>query len=254
MQIEENVIAVLEGLKFDGYNAVIEQKLDRKLYLAVDEVLQACGGKWNRRAKAHVFPIDAAELVSRAVAQGSIVTASEMGFFATPSPLAVQLVEDAEVGPNHSVLEPSAGSGRIIDAMMDGAGSITAVEFDAQRRESLRSCYSSPRFSNTITVEPAMDFLDYEASEPFDRVVMNPPFGKVGKGDHIDHVDHAYSMLDHGGTLVSVLPAGVKFRTDKKHSAFRKRFAHGTIEDLPEGSFKESGTSVRAVVLKVRCP
>lgn len=251
MQIADDVITVLEGLKFDGCNATIEQQLDRKLYVAVDEVLQACGGKWNRRAKAHVFPIDAAELVSRVIAQGSIVTASEMGFFATPAVLSASLVEAANVTEDSVVLEPSAGSGRILDALIDqGVRHVIAVELDQKRARALKGFYTA----NWGYRVEEMDFLDFVADEPIDAVVMNPPFGKVGKGDHLDHIDHAYGMLAKGGTLVSVLPAGVKFRSDKRTKAFRSRFSHGTIEDLPDDAFKESGTKVRTVMLKVTRP
>ena len=258
MQIADNVLAVLSELQFNGTNAVITGQLDRKLYVKVNEVLEACGGKWNRKAKAHVFPIDAAELVGRAIASGVVVTASEMGFFATPAPIAAQLVEDADVRPEHSVLEPSAGNGVIIDALLDlGFGppfNITAIELDRERNERMRKFYASlSRFRKLVTVQRECDFLNYEPDEPFDRVVMNPPFGKVGKGDHLDHVDHAFSMLDTGGILVSVLPQGVVFREDKRHKAFRKKYTseHGSIIELLEGSFKSSGTDVRTCVLKV---
>lgn len=257
MQIAENIITVLEQLQFNGNNAVISGQLDRKTYLKVNEVLEACGGKWNRKAKAHVFPIDAAELVSRAIASGEVVTASEMGFFATPPQLAIDLVDMAEIKPNHSVLEPSAGSGAIIDALIDrGVAHITAIELDHYRNEQMRKFYASMKHgaAEIVTVQHPCDFMNYEPDEPFDRVVMNPPFGKVGKGDHLDHVFHAFTMLDAHGVLVSVLPAGVKFRTDKRHKEFRDWFAehHGVLSDLPDNAFKSSGTSVRTCVLQVR--
>lgn len=256
MQIAENIITVLEQLSFEGTNAKITEQLDRKTYLAVNEVLEACGGKWNRKAKAHVFPIDAAELVSRAVASGSVVTASEMGFFATPPELAAELVEMAEIRPTHSVLEPSAGNGVIVDALLDrGVAHITAIELDRGRNDQMRKFYSSmAKAAGIVTVQGACDFMNYDADEPFDRVVMNPPFGRVGKGDHLDHVVHAFTMLDEHGVLVSVLPAGVKFRQDKRHSEFRDWFKehHGVLSDLPDNAFKSSGTSVRTCVLQVR--
>lgn len=256
MQIADNVLAVLSELKFDGTSAVITGQLDRKLYLKVNEVLEACGGKWNRKAKAHVFSIDAAELVGRAIASGVVVTAAEMGFFATPIDLAASLVDDADVQAAHHVLEPSAGVGVIVDAILDRDAHVTVIELDRERNERMRKFYtSSSRFRNLVTVQRECDFLNYEPDEPFDRVVMNPPFGKVGKGDHLDHVDHAYGMLTSGGILVSVLPQGVQFREDKRHKAFRKKYGEdGSITELPEGSFKESGTDVRTCVLKVVKP
>jgi type I restriction-modification system DNA methylase subunit len=69
----------------------------------------------------------------------------------------------------------------------------------------------------------------------------------------IDHVMHAFKFLKPGGKLVSVMSAGITFRQDRKAVAFREMLeAHnGQIIPLPEGSFKESGTGVNAVIVTV---
>ena len=65
------------------------------------------------------------------------------------------------------------------------------------------------------------------------------------------HVLHAARFLSPGGRLVSVMSAGVTFRTSAKHAAFRDFVAahNGAIEPLPEGAFKPSGTSVNTVIV-----
>lgn len=67
---------------------------------------------------------------------------------------------------------------------------------------------------------------------------------------------HALGFLRPGGRLVSVMSAGVKYRQDAKTRAFRELVEQhsGTIEDLPEDAFRESGTSVRTVVVTMDAP
>jgi 16S rRNA G1207 methylase RsmC len=133
---------------------------------------------------------------------------------------------------------------------------VVCVELDQLMSKAL----AVARFHNgkRATVLNASDFLDV-SFEPvaeknkFDRVVMNPPFLKVGKGDQLDHVQHALKMLKRGGELASIMSAGVEFRQDKRYVAFRDWvYSHaGTIERLPSRSFHASGTDVETVVVRV---
>jgi len=87
----------------------------------------------------------------------------------------------------------------------------------------------------------------------YDRIVMNPPFEK---GQDVKHVLHAYSLLKPGGRVVAIMGAGVSFRQDKLYRDFRQtlRALGGTMEKLPPGSFKASGTGVNAVVVTLDKP
>lgn len=64
----------------------------------------------------------------------------------------------------------------------------------------------------------------------------------------------AFSLLAVGGTLVAIMPSGVMFRENKKTTMFRvnilNRYAV-LVEDNPGGSFKESGTMVNTVRVKL---
>lgn len=256
MRVSEEVLTVLGAqLTYRAdKSVVIEGQLDRKLYVKVDETLQACGGKWNRKAKAHLFGCDPFELISGVIATGEVMTASDLGFFPTPSRLAQQLVELADVRPGHQVLEPSAGDGVIVDHILAAGAVANVFELDPMRHAALvRSQANIHDWTIAAAVYPTpIDFMTYEAPEPFDRVVMNPPFARVGLGDHIDHVRHAFKMLITGGVLVSVMPSSIEFRTDRRHAAFRAEvLACGTITKLPEGSFKSSGTNVNTCVVRM---
>lgn len=98
-----------------------------------------------------------------------------------------------------------------------------------------------------------MDFLTVvPPDEPlgFDVVLANPPFSKQ---QDIDHVRHAYRFLRFGGRLVAIMAAGVLFRQNRKTVEFRQWVLSlgGDIEELPEGTFKEEGTMVRAVLVTI---
>ncbi len=262
MQIANEVLQALALVEVVSGNMTKMPKLERGLYLKVDQVLQACGGRWNKKAKAHVFDCDphsdhARERIESAIVLGEVTTDADLGFFATPRPLAYQLVELADVRPGHMVLEPSAGEGAIVEAILDREANCLSIERDERRRKKLIDRYAGhPTFAleSGLGREGAHDFMEYAAFEPFDRVVMNPPFMKCGIGDHLDHVRHAFSMLVPSGMLVAVMPSGIRFRNDKRHREFREWIVGdgGAIQDLPAGSFKASGTDVNTCVIRMR--
>ena len=254
MQVTEEVLTVLSRcLEINGANVKIIEALDRKLYVKVNEVLEAVGGKWSRKAKAHVFqaqrdPIDAIENV---LLCGEVTTDADLAFFQTPTALAIALVDQAQIEPGHYALEPSAGSGALVFPMLEAGAVVTAVERSDTRRQALIK-FARDHPAVDLQVADVDDFVHFATSEPFDRVVMNPPFKKIGIGDHLSHVSHAYQMLVPGGTLVAVLPAGVMFRADFRHRRFREwAEQRGTITALPDDSFRESGTGVRTCVVHI---
>lgn len=253
MKLDESTLEQLSLCTVSYPNIVRMPQMDRKVYRKVDEALQALGGKWTRKVAAHVFEeLDDKQITARiqtAINLGEVTTNADLGFFATPPEPARKIVAMAEIDETHSVLEPSAGEGHLYREICKyNPIFIALVERDHDRRQQLLRIQRD--YDEVCAHE---DFMDFEESEPYDRVVMNPPFYQVGRGDHLDHVAHAYTMLAPGGILVSILPAGVLFRGDKRHTKFRAKFGElGKFTELPEGSFKASGTDVRTCVLRVR--
>jgi predicted RNA methylase len=240
ISIGDDVRDVLDNAMCEGNNLTLTGQLSRDLYVKTNKVLKALGGKWNRKAKAHIFAEPAGALIAKALSDGGVADEKwNRQAFYTPPELAKYLVRLAGVEDGEPVLEPSAGGGSIARAIMDAGAFPTCVEIDP------KCCEALDKMFRVIQ----RDFLSYTISG-WDRIVMNPPF--TG-GQDIQHVSHALDLLSDDGTLVAVMPAGVKTCQYKKYVAFRERVDNmrGRFIDLPEGAFKASGTMVRTVALVV---
>lgn len=164
--------------------------------------------------------------------------------FPTPRPLAERMAAMLDLHPGMSVLEPSAGTGRLVEACLPYGVFPVCVEwsYDAYRficEKYPVGCYHA-------------DFMEWEPPyiPDFDRVIMNPPFSN---GCDIDHVRRAHFMLKDGGILVAIMGEGAFFRNDRRGQEFRAWLdsVRGTSEKLPDGTFNQSGTGVntRLVVI-----
>lgn len=244
-KIPQEVLDVLnESVRVEGLRIILTRELDRKLYVAVDKVLKALGGKWDR--KGHAFASDPAPLLAEILGAGAVVDPKKNGFFPTPLALAEELIREADLEPGMLVLEPEAGRAGLADL----AAAIVGVD-------SVHCCELLPE-NLAVLVEKGYlilgrDFLQVEPIPKYDRVIMNPPF--EGLLD-IDHVRHAYVFLKPGGRLTAIMSAAVDFRQDKKVKAFRKfvEESGGWWQANPEGSFKESGTMVNTVTVLIEGP
>jgi 16S rRNA G1207 methylase RsmC len=147
------------------------------------------------------------------------------------------MVELSDIKPGMSVLEPSAGSGNIVSALIEEGGcTITAVEINSKLCNYLRENFTT--IKNVIND----DFFNCNGSlGMFDRVVMNPPFDK---GIDIKHIQLALTFLKPGGALVALCANGPR-QNDKL-----RRIAD-EWEVLPSGSFKGAGTGVDVAMLKI---
>lgn len=241
MKIEENVLKILDDSTIEENVLKLNSgQLDRKMYLAVNKILEAMGGKWNRKMKGHVFEGDVKEKLDHVLLTGEIDPPKKFGYFPTPKTIIEKMIEKAEILSGHSILEPSAGQGHILDEFYKpDIEPCVAVELLDDNRKILKK--------KGYYVADEKDFLKYNTSK-FDRIIMNPPFEKQAD---IDHVTHAFELLEDYGRLVSIMSAGILFRENNKTKEFRKLVEdnNGSIEKLPENSFKESGTLVNTVMV-----
>jgi len=172
---------------------------------------------------------------------------SAFQLFQTPPEIAARLVAAArgqrsadgdQPGPLR-ILEPSAGLGRLLDALASASprlgGEIVAVEVAANLAGEL---YRQERAGVVIKQR---DFLTCTPGELglFDSVVMNPPFHL--RAD-VRHILHARQFLKPGGRL-----AALCFDTPER--AAKLKPLCDTWEPIPAGAFAKEGTRVPVVLL-----
>lgn len=162
------------------------------------------------------------------------------GYFPTPSAIVRRMIDLADIRPGMTVLEPSAGTGAIADAIRQAGVESVCVEINW----TLATILEKKGYRVYC-----QDFLDFHIE--VDRVVMNPAFEYL---QDTDHIRHAYDCLAPDGILVSIASEGPFFRSDRKAVAFREwlESVGGTSEKLPDGSFLSSGTGVatRIVIIE----
>ena len=171
-----------------------------------------------------------------------VVSAPQL--FPTPADVTARMVSLAAIEEGNEVLEPSAGTGRLLDALIspDQTGwncapvsRLVAVELNQELAKRLRVTYACADVHEK-------DFLGCNGDlGKFDRVLMNPPFQN---GDDIKHIQHALTMLKPGGMVVALCANGPRQEAKLRPIAT-------SWEELPTDTFKDSGTGVRAVLLTI---
>lgn len=162
-----------------------------------------------------------------------VVSAPQL--FPTPADLAARMVELADIEPGMRVLEPSAGTGRILEQLPEGC-EVVAVEINA----ALGGRLDADRRAVVIG-----DFLQCTPETlwgSFDRILMNPPFANA---DDIKHIRHALRFLKPGGKLVAICANGPRQNAQLRPLVEQHG---GEWENLPPDTFAESGTAVNTAL------
>lgn len=244
MQVAQPILEILERSALVGSTLTLPPgNLDRPVYEAVNKVIVAAGGKWNRSKKCHVFEGEAIDTIDPILLTGEYTrTKQDFGQFDTPADVVPGLLMLAKIEPGMTLLEPSAGLGNIVFEAESQGARVAAYEVDANRA---LACQKRCLLRGGMIVG---DFLCAEPTPAFDIVAMNPPFAK--KAD-IEHVMHAAKFVKPGGKLVAIMSPGHTFRTDARSVAFRAflKERNAWEQALPMGSFKESGTNVNSMLV-----
>lgn len=161
--------------------------------------------------------------------------------FKTPHDLARRMAAELQA-EGKSVLEPSAGTGRLLDAVHDTCTprNMVAVEVNQELCDALNKREFSVPF-----MAFRFDFLQATWAELglHDRIIMNPPFKNA---EDIEHIKHALTFLKPGGRLVALCADGPRQREQLARL--------GTYEPLGAGVFAEEGTGVNVALLIVDKP
>ncbi len=247
MQVDAEVLHVLSQARTAGKCLTMAQGLTRALYLRTNLVLESVGGKWSRKHKAHVFEQDADVAIASILHSGQTVIPQDFGYYPTPPDVVARMLELAELRPRHTVLEPSAGQAAIARQVCAFGANVDCVELLDGNIAVLRQLQAQGVLRGSIL---QADFLAITPTPNYDRIIMNPPFAKQAD---IHHVLHALQFLKPIGQLVAVMAAGVKFRENKLTNQLRNLIIDrgGSIEELPSGAFKASGTGVNTVIVTI---
>lgn len=218
-------------------------QLAPKLYADVKKILAAAGGKWSTKAAAFLFTRDPRPQLAQAVGTGKVVsTKKATQAYYTPAPIVAAMLSHLPANlTGLSILEPSAGEGAIADALKAAGAHVVCCEIDPESYKILRGKghYASSE-----------DFLTTKPGPYYDAVLMNPPFTK---GQDIKHVTHAYNFLVPGGTLLAIISPAFQSNSTKAAQEFRELVTSQgeVLTTFEAGAFKESGTGVRTVLVKL---
>ena len=136
------------------------------------------------------------EVLSAIICTGTLPDQKTHQFYPTPETVARDAVAIAGIGDADRVLEPSAGLGGLADLLPKDR--TTCVEISDLHCKVLEAKgYRTD----------CCDFLKWAVcSDPFDRIVMNPPFAD---GRALAHLRAAADLVATGGRIVAVLPASM---------------------------------------------
>lgn len=241
IHVDPDTLAVLGCAKLNGQVLRLEDKLDRRSYAKVAKVIELVGGRWDRKAQAHLFETLAQDAIEQVLLTGQVTDEKqELGAFFTPPDIAAHVMAAAGLMRGLCVLEPSAGRGALAAPALLAGCHVDCVELDPKNVHIL----ASTRYRQVVQA----DFLTQRPKPVYDRVLMNPPFGRQ---QDVVHVRHAARFLKPDGRLVAVTSAGVLFRTDQRTAAVQRlvEAGEGAMVPLPDGSFRASGTEVRTALI-----
>ena len=165
-------------------------------------------------------------------------------YFPTPPDIADRMVQQAILKPGVAILEPSAGTGAIADAIRRAGFEPDVIEV-------------VPDFQDVLKLKGynlvGSDFMDFQGK--YDRILMNPPFGKYPEVLDVQHVQKAFNdNLNINGILVAIMSEGPFFRDNARDIRFREWFDEmgGASYKLDPDTFKESGTGAQTRIVRIK--
>lgn len=214
-------------------------------YAQVRQALLNAGAKYKKNA--FVFSSDAQPFVDRLIGGESVNIRKEFQYFPTPDDIADYLVSLADLQDDDRILEPSAGQGSIVKAILraNEAAVIECCELMPENAEVLMKA------GHKVIRNDFLQITDRKAA--YSKIIANPPFNK---NQDIDHIMKMWECLKPGGTIVSIASKHWQFSSNKKEKEFKLWLEKigATIETIERGQFKESGTMVETCIVVINKP
>lgn len=221
-------------------------QLNKKNYATVKQWVEEAGGKWKGgKVQGFIFDFDATRVASVLMQGKRCNLQQDFQFFATPPEVADWLVSLAgDFSPDCKVLEPSAGTGAIIDAIhrVQPDVVVDCYELMPENKEKLSKLDHIRLLGD--------DFTQAEHPSEYDLIVANPPFSK---NQDIRHVMQMYHDLKPGGTVAAITSRHWQQASEKACKDFRAFLEEvsAQVYEIEEGAFKKSGTGVGTVAIVI---
>ena len=220
---------------------------NRKSYAEAKKWIEEAGGSWQGgKIQGFTFPFNAQRVFSILQQGKRCNLQQEYQFFSTPSDVADWLVMLAGgVDMTDKVLEPSAGTGAIIDAIHRNCMNVIVDCYELMP-ENIQLLQKKENIN--ILGE---DFIASDIKILYDKIIANPPFSK---NQDIRHVRRMYDCVKKGGVVAAIMGTHWKLGNEIECVKFREWIDEidAKIYNIDKGEFKESGTSIEttAVVIK----
>ena len=159
--------------------------------------------------------------------------AKDLQYYPTPQKVIEKIFYDLYIRKEDKVLEPSCGCGRFLDEIRKHTKNYLGIEYDLSRVQESKAKGHPVLHAN---------FLETQPTEDYDKVIMNPPF--YGK-HYYKHIEHAMKFLKKDGVLTAILPITARY----DHGLITGNSRSVRWNDLPVGSFSESGTNINTTIL-----
>lgn len=219
-------------------------QFNKKSYAEAKKWIEEAGGSWTGgKVQGFTFPFNADRVFSILHEGKRCNLQSDFQFFATPPKVADWLVSLVGVSKEDKILEPSAGTGAIVDAIIRSCPecAVDCFELMPENKEQLMK-------KDGVNIL-GDDFLQSNVGG-YTRIIANPPFS--GNQD-IDHVLEMYGRLSNGGKLAAIMSRHWTFADEQKCADFRQFLdnidAH--VIEIPEKEFKTSGTNIATTAVVI---
>lgn len=238
LEYPKNLVALL----FPEDNRMLLPKhfrFDKRQYSDVKSIIQKSGGKYLKNT--FVFDEAAIDVYRRILHTNEFNQKKKFQYFGTPDILADELVRYADLTPNDTILEPSAGQGAIIKAIQKVVDIVP-------------DCYELMQLNVSVLEKSGLaynligdDFIKHNGIK-YSKIIANPPFAK---NQDIDHLRMMYDCLDKQGRVVCITSESWVTGTQKKQIEFREWLDEigAEVKTIDRGAFKESGTTVGGKII-----
>lgn len=177
-------------------------------------------------------------------------------FYPTPEAIINKMLCNIDFKMIHSILEPSAGKGNIVEAIKKKekfySSTYNKINYDIDCIEADQNLQSILKGKNFRVVYN--DFLTYDTMKEYDIIIMNPPFSNGCK-----HLLKALEMQQrNGGAIVCLLNAETLKNpcTNDRRYLQRKLTEYNAKVEFIQDAFMdaERKTAVEIALIKVQLP